>query len=414
MSAAPPPHRAPIVVRPPKQRRAFSTFGGPVETGGEPEQARALEKLFRVEADRERALTHGFHSYAGRMHPSIARGALERWSAADNRILDPFCGSGTVLVEAMALGRRAAGIDASPLAVLIASVRTTLLGAEGRARLVKTAVELADAAAEQARKRVRPEIPPWARKETQRFSAHVALELLGLRARVWETPNDDVGRALRACFSSMLVKFMSRGPQAPRDGEGKRIGRGVPSRFFAARAEELARGLATLERESPRGTPPAWCRLGDARGYPDIAAASVDMVLSSPPYAGTYDYAEHHEVRFTWLGLSQGPLTTAQLGTRDRGLGTSLRIWREGRRRWLREIGRVLKPGAHVVLVMGDGVVGLHPEDAAAAIADEAPGARLVPIARASQLRPLRDRRLLEIFGDQPRREHILLLRKGP
>jgi hypothetical protein len=34
-------------------------------------------------------------------------------------------------------------------------------------------------------------------------------------------------------------------------------------------------------------------------------------------------------------------------------------------------------------------------------------------VARASQERPTRDKRLIEIFGDQARREHILLLRRG-
>ena len=88
-------------------------------------------------ASLERALTHGFHSYAGRMHPSIARGGIAAFSAPGDTVVDPFCGSGTVLVEAMGLGPAAIGVDASPLGVAIARVRTTLLGEEGRERLVE-------------------------------------------------------------------------------------------------------------------------------------------------------------------------------------------------------------------------------------------------------------------------------------
>jgi SAM-dependent methyltransferase len=398
--------------RPPRQRRAFSELAGPVATDGEPEAAAALAKLFAVDTDRARDLTHGFHSYAGRMHPSMAQGAVERWSARRGRVLDPFCGSGTVLVEAAVLGRAARGIDASPLAVGIASVRTNPLGSEQRQRLVETARTIAEESAERARRRLRPDIPVWARKETERFSPHVALELLGLRALVMQTPDDELGRALRLSLSSLLVKFMRAGPEAPRDGATKRIARGLPSRFFAGRVEELARALAEFEKAVPRGTPLPICELGDARAYPDVSRASVDLVVSSPPYAGTYDYAEHHVARFLWLGLAQRRFDDTQIGARDRGLGAAPRPWLEGRRRWLAEMGRVLRPGAHAVLVVGDGVVGNRMEDAAAAVAHDAPGAGFVPVARASQARPLRDKRLLALLGAQVRYEHIVLLRR--
>jgi SAM-dependent methyltransferase len=396
----------------PRQRRAFSSYGGPVETGGDAEQARALAQLFEVDPERARALTHGFHSYAGRMHPTTAHGAIARWSAPGGKVLDPFCGSGTVLVEAAVLGRAARGIDASPLAVGIASVRTTPLGAERRARLVETAAEIAEESAERARKRKRPTIPPWAAKETQRFSPHVALELLGLRALVMATPDDEIGRALRLSLSSLLVKFMRAGPEAPRDGADKRIARGLPSHFFASKVEELARSLEALEQAIPAGTPLPVCQIGDARSYSHVGGGSIDLVVSSPPYAGTYDYAEHHVARFLWLGLPQRRFDETQLGARDRGLGAAPGPWQEGRRRWLGEMGRVLRPGGHVLLAVGDGVVGERLENAATAVAEDAPAANLVPVARASQARPLRDRRLRTLLGPQPRYEHLLLLRR--
>jgi SAM-dependent methyltransferase len=384
-----------------------------VETGGDATAAKALAALFSVDPARARALTHVFHSYAGRMHPSIARGALERWSKRGGRVLDPFCGSGTVLVEAMSLGRVALGLDASPLATAISGVRTTVLGAAGRTRLVERAAAIAEESGERARKRKRPEIPQWGKRETERFAPHVALELFGLRELVMATPEDEVGRALRLTLSSLLVKFMRAGPSAPRDGENKRIARGLPSNFFARRAVELARGLEALERATPPGTPAPLIELGDARAYPALASASIDLILSSPPYAGTYDYAEQHDVRFTWLGMRPRRFESNQLGPRGKGLGAEPREWLEGRRRWLREMGRVLHPGGHAVLVVGDGIVGEKFESAADAIADEAMPARLVPVARASQARPLRDRRLQEIVGARTRQEHILLLRRS-
>ncbi|HXI57559.1 MAG TPA: DNA methyltransferase, partial [Polyangia bacterium] len=175
------PDAAPAVAAP-RQRRAFSTLGGPIELGGAGVEARLLGKLLNVDPGLARALTHGFHSYAGRMHPSIARGAIDAFSAVGDSVVDPFCGSGTVLVEAMGLGRRAVGVDASPLGVAIARARTTTLGEQGRQRLLEEAARIAEQSGDNARKRRRPESPPWAKKEFERFHPHVALELLGLRA----------------------------------------------------------------------------------------------------------------------------------------------------------------------------------------------------------------------------------------
>jgi SAM-dependent methyltransferase len=203
---------------------------------------------------------------------------VARFSQPGQDVLDPFCGSGTVLVEAMAAGRKAVGSDASPLAVIIARVRSTTLGAEGRQRLVESARQIAEAAAERARKRTRPEIPGWAREENDRFFPHVALELYGLRALIGETKEDDVGRALRACLSSILVKFMRGSDQ----DQARRIGRGVPSRFFAGRAEELARGLEALERRTPAGTPVPNIRVADAR---DLGLLAADGFRPDPVLA---------------------------------------------------------------------------------------------------------------------------------
>jgi SAM-dependent methyltransferase len=395
----------------PRQRRAFSTLGGPVELGGEGASARKLGALLDVDAALARALTHGFHSYAGRMHPTIARGGIAGFTGPGDLVVDPFCGSGTVLVEAMAAGRRAVGVDASPLGIAIARTRTTLLGAEGRARLEAEAAAISEEAGLRARKRKRPDLPAWSKGELQRFHAHVLFELLGLRELVLDTPDDDVGHALRMCFSSLLVKFMKAGPEAPRDGESKRIARGVPSRMLADRARELCQGLAALEARMPAGTPPANVLLGDARDLSAVKTGTAALVLSSPPYAGTYDYAALHDVRFTWLDLPRGDFRRAQLGAR-KGVGVAARDWREAQARWLGEAARVLRPGGHALLVVGDGVLDGRPEDAPDGVASAASPHGLEPVARASQSRPVHDSRLQEIFADRPRREHLLLLRK--
>jgi SAM-dependent methyltransferase len=237
--------------------------------------------------------------------------------------------------------------------------------------------------------------------------------LLGLRELVMATPEDDVGRALRLCLSSLLVKFMKAGPVAPRDGEAKRIARGVPSRMLADRAAELARGLAALERRTPPGTPAPEIVEGDARALP-AGAGNAALVLSSPPYAGTYDYAAIHDARFLWLGLPEKKFRKAQLGARANPTGdVSGAAWRAEQARIMAEIARVLRPGGRALLVVGDGVVDGRAENAPDGIAAAGSPVGLAPVARASQVRPLHDRRLAAIFADHPRREHLLLLQKS-
>lgn len=72
-------------------------------------------------------LTHGLHPYPAKMVPHIARELIRRYSNPGSLVYDPFCGSGTTLVEASLARRRGLGIDLNPLAILLTRVKTTPL-----------------------------------------------------------------------------------------------------------------------------------------------------------------------------------------------------------------------------------------------------------------------------------------------
>ena len=71
-------------------------------------------------------LTHNHYRYPARFSPQFARAAIKKFSARGDLVFDPFMGGGTTLVEAMALGRKAAGCDISSLATFVSQVKTAV------------------------------------------------------------------------------------------------------------------------------------------------------------------------------------------------------------------------------------------------------------------------------------------------
>lgn len=69
--------------------------------------------------------THKIHSYPAMFIPQVIRKLLLRYSNENDRVVDIFCGSGTLLVEANLTNRVSFGIELNPLAILIAKVKTT-------------------------------------------------------------------------------------------------------------------------------------------------------------------------------------------------------------------------------------------------------------------------------------------------
>lgn len=75
-----------------------------------------------------RYFAHGIHEYKGKFNPQIVRAIMNICGVGRNaQILDPFCGSGTSLLEAQLQGLEAYGIDINPMAVFIANTKTNIV-----------------------------------------------------------------------------------------------------------------------------------------------------------------------------------------------------------------------------------------------------------------------------------------------
>ncbi|MDC6361654.1 MULTISPECIES: TRM11 family SAM-dependent methyltransferase [Flavobacteriaceae] len=74
---------------------------------------------------------HGLHEYKGKFNPQVVRSLFNIYGISkSSRILDPFSGSGTTLVEASHIGAQGVGTDINPLAVFIANTKIRTLGLE--------------------------------------------------------------------------------------------------------------------------------------------------------------------------------------------------------------------------------------------------------------------------------------------
>jgi hypothetical protein len=393
-----------------RRRRSLAAGGGPVTVRGDPDAARVLSAVLQAASGATDTLTHGFHSYPARMHPGLARAAIAALCATSARVLDPFCGSGTVLVEAMALGRAATGVDLSPLALRIAEVHCALRDAGARARFERVLGQVAQASLERVRARV-PARAPLSARERAFYEPHVLIELAGLREEVARVPLVADRRALEVVFSSLLVKFSRQRADTSEQHTGKRIRKGLVSEFFARKGHELAQRWAALAAVVPAGTPPAALHLGDARELPALLGREgrFELVLSSPPYGGTYDYHAHHARRYPWLGLDASGLQSGEIGARRHLSGASAAAparWDAELAQSLRAIAQVCAADARIALWTGDAQVGGVRVDAADQLARLGPRAGLRVVASAAQMRD-------DFSGGPPRREHLVLLSKS-
>lgn len=405
----PPPER--------RERRSLSHVGGPVETfGPDLEAAAVLGAALRVRADEASTMrhVHGFHSYPARLHPETAARLVEGLSKPGQTVLDPFCGSGTVVVEAHRLGRRALGVDANPLAIELTKLKALGLGTRETSTLVATAQKIADAA--DARRLAKA--PPTRRygpEDRELFDAHVLLELDGLTKGIDELPRGEMKRALLLVLSAMLTKVSKKPGDTTARTAPRRLPSGFAIRFFVKKTEELVRRLTDYQALVLDPRVEVKVAAGDARNLERVRAGSVALVVASPPYPGVYDYYEHHAVRLRWLDLEGERFERREIGSRRRARGKSHEIalasWKRDFGACLSELSRVLAPKGSAALVIADSALAGRAFRADAVTEELARSAGLAVVARASQKRPHFHLPTKAAFEGRPRREHVLLLK---
>jgi len=180
----------------------------------------------------------------------------------------------------------------------------------------------------------------------------------GAREEIDRVPDEADRRALLIVFSSLLIKFSRKRADTSGDTVDKRIRKGLVTEFFVRKGQELSLRWEALYDAAPRDAFEARLICGDAREQSRLLGAQfrADLIATSPPYGGTYDYARHHAIRNAWFGFETERLHDREIGAR-RALSRSP----EGAARWddellatLRAMREVSHDDTRVILWIGD------------------------------------------------------------
>ena len=303
--------------------------------------------------ERERTKhVHRLHPYLGKFIPQLVEALLGRYVATGGRVLDPFAGSGTTLVQSLESGYDTVGVDIAAFNCLLMGVKTRtydLFALETELRDVVRRVEAFDGAG-----------PKPTGYVAEWYAPRAAAELLSFRGLIGEYEHADVFRVVlaRAARSARLTTHFDLDfPRTPQlepywCHKHKRICRPVE------RAEHFLRryALDTLARIKEFSRVRERERVarvihGDAR---EISyRGRFDGVVTSPPYPGLIDYHEQHRYAYELLGLED--LRSAEVGAAAAGTSAAaLAAYAEGIAAVLAGAKRTLRARSPVLIVVHD------------------------------------------------------------
>jgi hypothetical protein len=306
--------------------------------------------------ERERTKhVHRLHPYLGKFVPQLVEALLDRFVPAGGRVLDPFAGSGTTLVQALEQGYDATGVDVASFNCLLMRVKTRPYNLDALRRDLLWAHEQAEAFEPTGR------MPAGAPRFVREWYAPAAAEeLLHYRSLVEQVGSADVlwvilARSARS--ARLTTHFDLDFPSAPQQGEywchkHKRTCRPVG----AARRFLLRYTLDTLDRIETFAAarrPDRYAEVlhGDACDL-ELGEA-FDGVVTSPPYPGLIDYHGQHRYAYELLGLDER--RDRELGRPALGTGRkAIEAYVDGVAAVLRNARGVLRDGAPVCVVVND------------------------------------------------------------
>jgi len=273
--------------------------------------------IFDIKADTVTSSTHGFHKYPAKFIPQLPCWAIMRYIGVNKgkTILDPFCGSGTTLVEGVLSGNNAIGFDIDPLSSLISKVKTTPLD-------VKLLKDVDMWITSELKKPQINTFLPECETIEHWFPKETIYGLSVIRTIIDRIPNQfgdkkatlDIYDFYIICFSSIIRKVSYADDESQKtyvSHTKEKTPDEVYSTFDAQRLYFIDRISSFCEQD----------KIGDAKIINTSSSKpllkyldgkKVDLAITSPPYIKAIDYIYNQMVELFWIGDLFGMQTQAK------------------------------------------------------------------------------------------------------
>lgn len=343
----------------------------------------------KISARGHRHSSLAIHPYFGKVDPGIVQHALQAYAHDDAVVLDPFCGSGTVLHDALLAKRAAIGFDSSPLACMIATAKVLGITAQEVEELRRLSAEICVTDDLFTHRSTPPpsSVPamPRIRSVEHWFTENALKELAAIKAQLDANRpkiSPEVALLADVAFSRIITPASRQKGESTYSRVNKDDYPGRVKTLFRRSVDHVIRSASAFNAElaSQDFPPPSHSRLTvqgsrrrvrhgsgsvdiccvDARlveACRDFGLAPADLIVTSPPYLMSWDYGLYHKFRFYWLGLDLDHYEETEIGRHLRRKDDDVERYQRDMEQVLRSLGALVSENATAVLVNAPSVV---------------------------------------------------------
>lgn len=299
---------------------------------------------------------HSLHPYPARFIPQIPRKAILQWSKPGDTILDPFCGSGTTLLEASSLGRKSIGIDNNAVACLVSRAKVTKYNNEQLATLTSFCSDVQNLLHKNDNDNII--IPEY--KNIEYWFDEQAIKDLGKINWYIEKLQGNAKLLATSVLSSIIVRVSYQDSDTRYSRKEYEYVKDSAIKFYY---KKMLSVLSDIKQNKDLVKAHADVYQLDGRDLFVIEDNSIDLIVTSPPYLNAYDYHKYHRHRLHWIKGDVEFARNKEIGKHDtytRPKATPDSYF-EDMKNCFSEWKRVLKPDSKVVIVIGDAIVNKKP-----------------------------------------------------